>query len=134
MSFFMVIEILAEIRRTASSMWHLRTRRTRSCHDAELRETRVGLDRAARAGHGMRRRGGRAPVTQLHSVRAYGIAYEDEEAVLGDCGVAAPLREPGGNAAGAIRLPAAGAIGLVVPSTQWPLDNAAITDCEPPRG
>lgn len=46
--------------------------------------------------------------------------------MLGDCGVAAPLLEPLSHAAGAIRLHAAGAIGLVVPSTRWPLDNAAI--------
>lgn len=55
---------------------------------------------------------------QLDSVRADGIATEDEEAVLGECGVAAPLLDPAGHAAGAI--------GLVVPSTHWPLDPAAI--------
>lgn len=55
---------------------------------------------------------------QLESVRADGIATEVEEAVLGECGVAAPLLEPVGHAAGAI--------GLGVPSTQWPLDEAAI--------
>lgn len=58
--------------------------------------------------------------TQLDSVRADGIAYEVEEAVLGECGVAAPLRETAHHAAGAI--------GLVVPSTQWPLDPAAINE------
>ena len=41
-------------------------------------------------------------------------------------GVAAPLLEPVSHTAETIRLHSAGAIGLVVPSTQWPLDGAAI--------
>jgi DNA-binding IclR family transcriptional regulator len=55
---------------------------------------------------------------QLNEVRATGIATEVEEAVLGECGAAAPLVEAGGDLAGAI--------GLVVPSGEWPLDPSAL--------
>jgi len=55
---------------------------------------------------------------QLAAVRATGIATEVEEAVLGECGIAAPL------AAGAGEVP--GALGLVVPSGEWPLPSAAV--------
>ena len=55
---------------------------------------------------------------QLDQVRGTGIATEVEEAVLGECGVAAPLVDAAGEAAGAI--------GLVVPSGEWPLDPTAI--------
>jgi DNA-binding IclR family transcriptional regulator len=54
---------------------------------------------------------------QLDGVRRSGIATEVEEAVLGECGVAAPL----GDAAGDV----VGAIGLVVPTAEWPLEAAA---------
>ena len=52
----------------------------------------------------------------LTEVRASGIATEAEEAVLGECGLAAPLAEAGGNLAGAL--------GLVVPSGEWPVEGA----------
>jgi DNA-binding IclR family transcriptional regulator len=55
---------------------------------------------------------------QLNEVRATGIATEVEEAVLGECGVAAPLVDAGGEVAGAI--------GLVVPSGEWPLEPGAL--------
>jgi DNA-binding IclR family transcriptional regulator len=55
---------------------------------------------------------------QLAEVRATGIAVEAEEAVLGECGLAAPLAEAGGQIAGAI--------GLVVPSGDWPVRPAAV--------
>ncbi|MGI5127353.1 IclR family transcriptional regulator [Pseudonocardia sp. CA-107938] len=55
---------------------------------------------------------------QLTEVRRTGIATENEEAVLGECGAAAPLFD----ATGAV----AGAIGLVTPATEWPLDPAAL--------
>lgn len=66
--------------------------------------------------------------TRLESVQAEGIAYENEEAIFGECGVAAPLLEPArARTPGRTGQPhAAGAIGLVVPSTQWPLDQEAI--------
>lgn len=66
--------------------------------------------------------------TRLESVRAEGIAYEDEEAIFGECGVAAPLLEPArASTRGRAASPhAAGAIGLVVPSTQWPLNQETI--------
>jgi DNA-binding IclR family transcriptional regulator len=54
----------------------------------------------------------------LGNVRASGIATEVEEAVLGECGLAAPLAEAGGNLAGAL--------GLVVPSGEWPVDPATL--------
>jgi DNA-binding IclR family transcriptional regulator len=56
--------------------------------------------------------------SQLAEVRASGVATEAEEAVIGECGVAAPLAEAGGSVAGAI--------GLVVPSGEWPADAGAI--------
>ncbi len=55
---------------------------------------------------------------QLNDIRATGIATEVDEAVLGECGMAAALVD-GSNEA-------AGAIGLVVPSGEWPLDPAAV--------
>lgn len=55
---------------------------------------------------------------QLEQVRRTGIATEAEEAVLGECGVAAPLADATGEVAGAI--------GLVVPMGEWPLDPAAV--------
>lgn len=54
---------------------------------------------------------------ELQTVRATGIATENEEAVIGECGLAAPIAD----SAGLIT----GAIGLVVPSGEWPLDSAA---------
>jgi DNA-binding IclR family transcriptional regulator len=55
---------------------------------------------------------------ELDAVRRTGIATEVEEAVLGECGVAAPLADADGEVAGAI--------GLVVPTAEWPLDQAAL--------
>lgn len=55
---------------------------------------------------------------QLDAVRGTGIATELEEAVLGECGVAAPLADAEGEVAGAI--------GLVVPVAEWPLDAQAL--------
>jgi DNA-binding IclR family transcriptional regulator len=55
---------------------------------------------------------------QLTEVRATGIATEVEEAVLGECGAAAPLVDAGGDLAGAI--------GLVVPGGEWPLPPTAL--------
>lgn len=57
---------------------------------------------------------------QLDLVQNTGIAEEDEEAVLGECGVAAPLTDSADHAAGAL--------GLVVPRTQWPLNPAGIEE------
>ena len=50
---------------------------------------------------------------QLAAVRQTGLAEEVEEAVLGECGVAAVL----GGADGEV----VGAVGLVVPVTEWPV-------------
>src|SRR5918999_1091611 len=50
---------------------------------------------------------------QLETVRATGIATEVEEAVLGECSAAAPLVDNTGEVTGAI--------GLVVPATEWPV-------------
>lgn len=55
---------------------------------------------------------------QLDVVRRTGIASEVEEAALGECGVAAPLVDAAGEVVGAL--------GLVQPAGQWPLDPAAI--------
>jgi DNA-binding IclR family transcriptional regulator len=59
-----------------------------------------------------------ALAAQLDVVRRTGVATEAEEAVLGECGAAAPLAGAGGELAGAI--------GLVVPSVDWPLHRAAL--------
>jgi DNA-binding IclR family transcriptional regulator len=56
--------------------------------------------------------------TMLTEIRTSGIATEAEEAVLGECGLAAPLAEAGGQLAGAI--------GLVVPSGEWPVEAATV--------
>src|SRR5882757_6128147 len=54
---------------------------------------------------------------QLDVVRRTGLATEVEEAVIGECGVAAPLVDALGEVPGAL--------GLVVPAGQWPLDAAS---------
>jgi DNA-binding IclR family transcriptional regulator len=56
---------------------------------------------------------------QLGRVRTRGLATEVEEAVIGECELAAPISDRLGDALGAIA--------LVVPSGDWPLD-AATTD------
>lgn len=53
---------------------------------------------------------------QLDGVRAGAFATEQEEAVLGECGVAAPIFD--GTSA------VAGAIGVVIPMLEWPADEA----------
>jgi DNA-binding IclR family transcriptional regulator len=53
--------------------------------------------------------------TDLASVRESGLALEEEEALLGECGVAAPVFDA---SAGVV-----GAIGVVVPSSAWPIDQ-----------
>jgi DNA-binding IclR family transcriptional regulator len=53
---------------------------------------------------------------ELISVRDSGLALEEEEALLGECGVAAPVFDA---SAGVV-----GAIGVVVPSSAWPSDHA----------
>jgi DNA-binding IclR family transcriptional regulator len=53
----------------------------------------------------------------LTTVRETGVAEEDEEALLGECSVAAPVFD---SHAGVV-----GAIGVVVPSGAWPVDQTA---------
>jgi len=55
---------------------------------------------------------------QLDAIRSTGIAEEMEEAVLGECSVAAVLSDRLGGAVGAL--------GLVAPSADWPLDDAIV--------
>jgi DNA-binding IclR family transcriptional regulator len=55
---------------------------------------------------------------QLDDVRATGLATEAEEAVLGECSVAAPVVDSADEVVGAI--------GLVVPSGEWPAPAAAL--------
>ncbi|MDT7710043.1 MAG: hypothetical protein QOG20_5650 [Pseudonocardiales bacterium] len=55
---------------------------------------------------------------QLDVVRRTGLATEVEEAVLGECSVAAPLADAGSEVAGAI--------GIVVPTAEWPVGAAAL--------
>jgi DNA-binding IclR family transcriptional regulator len=54
---------------------------------------------------------------ELGSVRATGLADEAEEALLGECGVAAPVFDAHADVAGAI--------GVVVPAAAWPVEPAA---------
>ncbi|MBB4683466.1 IclR family transcriptional regulator [Amycolatopsis jiangsuensis] len=54
--------------------------------------------------------------SQLETVRRGALAEEVEEAVIGECGVATPVFDATGDAVGAL--------GLVVPSTEWPLEPA----------
>jgi len=56
---------------------------------------------------------------QLEATRSSGIAEEVEEAVLGECGIAAVLSDRLGGAVGAI--------GLVASSDEWPLAPALVT-------
>jgi DNA-binding IclR family transcriptional regulator len=53
---------------------------------------------------------------QLATVRSTGVAVEVDEAVLGECGLAAPLFDSSRFVAGAI--------GVVVPTGAWPVDDA----------
>ena len=53
---------------------------------------------------------------ELEQVRATGLADEVEEALLGECGVAAPVFDAHADVAGAI--------GVVVPFAGWPVDQA----------
>lgn len=55
---------------------------------------------------------------ELAVVHRQGLAMEHEEAVIGECGVAAPLVDALGEVPGAL--------GLVTPASRWPLDAAAI--------
>jgi DNA-binding IclR family transcriptional regulator len=55
---------------------------------------------------------------QLRDIRPVGIGYEVEEAVLGECGVAAVLSDRLGGPVGSL--------GLVVSSAEWPLDSAVV--------
>lgn len=61
----------------------------------------------------------RALRSQLDQTRVTGIAEEVEEAVLGECGVASVLSDRFGGAAGAI--------GLVASTDEWPLDAGVVT-------
>ena len=53
---------------------------------------------------------------QLADICSTGLAREQEEAVLGECAIAAPVFDVSGAPVGAIE--------LVVPSTNWPVDPA----------
>lgn len=55
---------------------------------------------------------------QLTGVRSTGVATEAEEAVLGECGIAVPLVDTSGDVTGAM--------GLVVPSAEWPVDPSVV--------
>lgn len=55
---------------------------------------------------------------RLERTRRTGVADEVEEAVLGECGVAAPVFDASGEVAGAI--------GIVVPASEWPVDGATV--------
>ena len=57
--------------------------------------------------------------TRLDEVRAHALATEQEEAVLGECCLAAPIFDSGETVAGAI--------GVVVPMLEWPAPGEAAT-------
>jgi DNA-binding IclR family transcriptional regulator len=54
--------------------------------------------------------------TQLAEIGSSGLAYEQDEAVLGECSLAGPVFDSSS-------MPV-GAIGLVVPTASWPVDSA----------
>jgi DNA-binding IclR family transcriptional regulator len=56
---------------------------------------------------------------QLAAVRTSAVATERDEAVLGESGIAAPVFDASGLAVGAV--------GVVVPTNEWPVDDA-VTD------
>ncbi|WP_158880310.1 IclR family transcriptional regulator [Amycolatopsis anabasis] len=53
---------------------------------------------------------------QLDAVRSHALASEQEEAVIGECGLAAPIFDGYGTVAGAV--------GVVVPMLEWPVGDA----------
>ena len=55
---------------------------------------------------------------QLDQVGTSGIALESDEAVLGECGAAAAVFDATGLAVGAV--------GVVVPSNEWPVDDGVV--------
>lgn len=55
---------------------------------------------------------------QLDQVGTSGIALESDEAVLGECGAAAAVFDETGLAVGAV--------GVVVPSNEWPVDDGVV--------
>lgn len=55
---------------------------------------------------------------QLGQVRTSGIALESDEAVLGECSAAAAVFDASGLAVGAV--------GVVVPSNEWPVDDGVV--------
>jgi DNA-binding IclR family transcriptional regulator len=57
-------------------------------------------------------------VAQLDQVGTSGIALESDEAVLGECGAAAAVFDATGLAVGAV--------GVVVPSNEWPVDDGVV--------
>jgi DNA-binding IclR family transcriptional regulator len=57
-------------------------------------------------------------VAQLDQVGTSGIALESDEAVLGECVAAAAVFDATGLAVGAV--------GVVVPSNEWPVDDGVV--------
>ena len=55
---------------------------------------------------------------RLERTRRTGVADEVEEAVLGECGLASPIFDGSGDVAGAI--------GIVVPASEWPVDAGTV--------
>src|SRR3954451_16564619 len=94
-------------------------------HASALGKAILAFDRdaaQARAQEPLRSRTGEtitarsALAAELDSVRACVLADEVEEALLGECGVAAPVFDS--------NLGAVGAIGVVVPATAWPVEQS----------
>lgn len=56
---------------------------------------------------------------QLKEVTATALATEQEEAVLGECGAAAPIFDSSGSPVGAV--------GIVVPTSEWPPEDAVFS-------
>ncbi|MGY1846403.1 MULTISPECIES: IclR family transcriptional regulator [unclassified Blastococcus] len=55
---------------------------------------------------------------ELEEARSTAVALEQEEALLGECGLAAPVFDAHADVAGAI--------GVVVPSAAWPVDDSVL--------
>ena len=86
--------------------------------DGELAEVLLASPAAARSMTGDTITDETALRAQLDEIRTTGIAYEVEEAVLGECCVAATLSDQLGGPVGAL--------GLVVASGEWPLEQSSI--------
>jgi len=87
-------------------------------YDRDVREQVLGEESLRRSMTGETVTDADQLMSQLEEVRGTGIAREIEEAVLGECCLAAPLAGVGDEVSGAL--------GLVVPSGDWPVTQSVV--------